>query len=70
MDPGQEGDEHGQGDRGVEEPEQRADPPGGPVEQREGSGIAEGEALPDGEVDEEPRHPGLVGIFGDDGAEQ
>src|SRR4029453_2557444 len=65
-----ERDEHGEGDRDMEQPEQPAEPPGGPVQQVEDGGIAQGEPLTDHQVEEEPGDPGPVGIFGDDGAEQ
>ena len=70
MDSADQRDQHGQRDGGVEQPEQTAEPPGGPVEQCERRGVAEGEPLTDAEVDEESGDPGPVRVVGDDRAQQ
>ena len=60
---------HRQRDPDVHNPEQRPDPPGRAVQQRERGRVAEGETLPGAEVEEEPDDPGPVGIPGDEGPE-
>jgi hypothetical protein len=69
MDAGQQRQEHGERDRDVERAEQTAEPPGGAMHQGECRGVAEGEHLTGGEVDEEPGDPRPVRVGGDERAE-
>ena len=71
MDAGQQRDEHGERDGGVQQARRgRPSHQVARAEQGEAGGVAEGEPFADGEVDEESGDPGPVGVFGDDGAEQ
>src|SRR4029453_14977924 len=67
---GEGGDEEGERDRDMQQPKQPAQPPGGPVQQPEAGGIAQGEPLPGHQMEEEPGDPSPGGVLGDDGAEQ
>ena len=69
MDANQQGHEHAEGDSDVQHAQQGAEPPGGDAEQREGGGVAEGEALPHDKVDYKPGDPCPVRVFGDQRAE-
>src|SRR4051794_1906332 len=70
MHSGEERDEDGQGDSGVQQPEQTPEPPSSTIKESERGGVAKGEALPVEEVDEEAGDAGAVGIFGEQRAEE
>lgn len=64
-----QGDQEGPGHEHVGSAKQCPEPPRGRVEQGERRGVAEGEDLPEPQVDEEPDHPGTVRIGDEQRAE-